>query len=99
MKYVLASLVVAGACLVGSTASAGVVVHAGPAHVVVGRAWAPAYPFYRVPAVRTVYRPAVVRPVWAAPVVVPGPTVVVEPAPVIVRPGRAYWYRGPVCIP
>jgi hypothetical protein len=103
MKYVLASLIVAGACLVGSTASAGVVVNAGPVHVAVCHPWVHAHPVYRAAVVRPVYRP-VVRSVWAAPVVVPAPAVVappvvVEPAPTIVRPGRVFWYRGAVCIP
>jgi hypothetical protein len=70
MKSLLASLVVAGVCLAGSTASAAVFVDAGPVNVAVGRPVARVYPLYRPVAVRPVCRPVVVRPVVRTPVVV-----------------------------
>jgi hypothetical protein len=66
MKSLLASLVVAGACLAGSTASAAVYVDAGPARVTVCRPAVRVCPVYRTIAVR----PVAVRPVVRTPVVV-----------------------------
>jgi hypothetical protein len=59
MKTCLFTLTLFGALLAGSTASAGVFVHAGPVRVAVGR------PYYRPLA-----RPSV-RPALAAPVIAP----------------------------
>jgi hypothetical protein len=98
MKTLLVFLAVAGLCLIGSTASAAVFVHAGPVNVAVGHPLAHVHPIYRTVVARPIYRPALVCPYWAAPVVVPAPTVVVPP-PAIVTPARVYWHRRAVCIP
>ena len=68
MKTFLTTLTVACVLAACSTASARVVVHAGPVHVSVGRA------VVRRPVryVRPVARPVVVRPVVVAPTFVPG---------------------------
>ena len=62
MKSLLISLVVSGAFLACSTASAAVFVHAGPVHVAVGRP---------IGHVRPVYRPVAVRPILSAPAIAP----------------------------
>ena len=82
MKSFLISLVVSGAFLACSTASAAVFVHAGPVNVAVGRP------------VGRVYRPAAVRPIVPAPVVVARPAAIL-PAPAI-TPARVYWHRQAV---
>ena len=85
MKSFLISLVVSGAFLACSTASAAVFVYAGPVNVAVGRP---------VGYARPVYRPAVVRPIIPAPVVVSRPAAVL-PLPAI-TPARVYWHRQAV---
>jgi hypothetical protein len=75
MKTLLISLTVASVMLVGSVASAAVVVHAGPVHVGVGVGRRPIHPVH-------VHRPVLARPV-VRPVVVPvvPPAVAPVPAP------------------
>jgi hypothetical protein len=85
MKSLLISLVVSGAFLAGSTASAAVFVHAGPVNVAVGRPIGHVHP---------VYHPVAVRPVVAAPAVAPQSAAIL-PVPAI-TPARVYWHRQAV---
>jgi hypothetical protein len=85
VKSLLISLVLSGAFLAGSTASAAVFVHAGPVHVAVGRPVGHVHP---------VYRPVAVRPIVAAPVIAPRPAAVLPPP--AITPARVYWHRQAV---